>query len=502
MQKILLSWIGFKDLDASIGKTDVGVGPVAQTLSKMSFERVLLLTDHSKEKNDTYLRWLKSQTTIPIELKPVALQDPTDFGALYPIARDAIEVIYGEYGPNTELTIQTSPGTPSMAAIWILLCSTQFQKAKMLASSDKHGIKEVVFPFDISAEFLPGFLRKSDQSLIERSQGLAPKNAAFEKIIARSPQMTRVLSQAQKVALRSIPALIEGESGTGKELLARAIHNASPRSKKPFVAINCGAIPSSLLESELFGHERGSFTGANTRKDGAFQRANGGTLFLDEIGEMPLADQVKLLRALQEGEVLRVGGEKAERIEARIIAATNRELMQEVLADRFREDLYYRLAVAVLRLPPLREREGDVGLLVESLLSYINEDNQKETGTQPKKLSPKAKNLLLRHSWPGNVRELQNVLQRAVLWSEEESIQPKVIEEALSISRRKGAEAILDRPLGDGFSLDALLGEVEAHYLLKAEQEAQGKKTKAAELLGFENYQTFDNRRKRLKTKK
>ena len=212
--------------------------------------------------------------------------------------------------------------------------------------------------------------------------------------------------------------MIEGESGTGKELLAKAIANEGVRKEKPFRVINCGAIPSELLESELFGHEKGSFSGAIKDRAGYFEEADKGTLFLDEIGELPLSAQVKLLRVLQECEVARVGSSRPRKVDVRIIAATNRDLAEEVRKGRFREDLFYRLAVVVLKIPSLRQREGDIGLLVDALLRRVNEECAEEPGYIQKKISAGARNLLLNHPWPGNVRELQNTLRRAAIWSE------------------------------------------------------------------------------------
>jgi len=208
-----------------------------------------------------------------------------------------------------------------------------------------------------------------------------------------------------------------GQSGTGKELLARAIHQASPRRARPFVTVNCGAIAPDLIESELFGHEKGAFTGAVGQRVGYFESAHSGTLFLDELGELPKPAQVKRLRALQEGEVTRVGATAPTPVDVRILAATNRTLVEDVAAGRFREDLFYRLAVAVIHLPPLREREGDAGLLLDRLLDQVNRESETEPGYSPKILSVNARKLLLEHPWPGNVREMQNTLRRAAVWT-------------------------------------------------------------------------------------
>ena len=229
--------------------------------------------------------------------------------------------------------------------------------------------------------------------------------------------MVHVIARARRVAPRSVPVLIQGESGTGKELLARAIHRASPRRDRSFLAVNCGAIPAELVESELFGHEKGAFTGADRARVGYFEAADGGSLFLDEVGELSMLAQVKFLRILQDGKVLAVGSRSHRDVDVRIIAATNRSLAGEVAEGRFREDLFYRLAVADLKLPALREREGDLGLLVERLLEQVNGEHANQPGFEPKKISPGARNLLMAHPWPGNVRELLNTLHRTALWS-------------------------------------------------------------------------------------
>jgi len=336
-------------------------------------------------------------------------------------------------------------------------------------------------------------LHQADRRLAQLSAGEAPARAEFSAILHRSAVMRRLLLRAEKVALRSVPVLIEGESGTGKELLARAIHAASPRRDRPFIAINCGAIPAELVESELFGHVKGAFTGATWDRSGVFEAADGGTLFLDEVGELPLAAQVKLLRVVQEQTVTRVGATQSVAVNARIIAATNRQLVTEIQAGRFREDLFYRLAVAVLKLPPLREREGDLSLLIDRLLEQVNRNGAEDPGYPQKNLAPGARNLLLTHPWPGNVRELLNTLQRATLWSEGATITEEELREALLPFPACEDDDVLGRPLTPGFSLSDLMGEVARHYLYRALDEAQGNRTRAAELLGLPSYQTLNN---------
>ena len=261
----------------------------------------------------------------------------------------------------------------------------------------------------------------------------------------------------------------------------------------PLITVNCGAVPRELVESQFFGHTKGAFTSALADHAGFFEQAQGGTLFLDEVGELPLDAQVKLLRALQEKKVRRIGAKAETTVDVRVIAATNRTLLADVSAGRFREDLYFRLAVLVLKVPPLREREGDVGLLLQRLLDKLNAELGAQSGGVQKKLSVGAKNLLQQHPWPGNVRELEATLLRAFVWSKGPMIEAGEAREALVGAPRSAERDILGRPLGDGFKLADLLGDVARHYLTRAMTEAQDNKTKAASLVGLSNYQTLKN---------
>jgi transcriptional regulator with PAS, ATPase and Fis domain len=345
----------------------------------------------------------------------------------------------------------------------------------------------------ISAEFIPDRLRQSDQKLGRLSAGIPPDSPAFSDIIHRSSVMDRIIQKARHVAPRSVPALIEGESGTGKELLARAIHRAGPRKDNAFVAVNCGAIPADLVESEFFGHEKGAFTGAHQTRIGYFEAANRGTLFLDEIGELPLAMPVKFLRVIQENEVVRIGATSPIPLDVRIIAATHRNLAQDMQTGRFRPDLFYRLAVAILKLPPIRERAGDMGILIDHLLNQINQDSETEPGYIHKELSVSAKNIMLQHPWPGNVRELLNTLRRAALWSSTETIGPEDIRDALIQPHSTIENDLMNRPLGESFSLQELIQTLARHYIQRALKETGGNKTRAAGQLGFSSYQTLTN---------
>jgi transcriptional regulator with PAS, ATPase and Fis domain len=470
----------------------VGLGPIAQALQAREFDEAFLIADYPETEIKPYAKWLSSRTKTRVELLFERLSSPMNFGEIYEAAVRGCVRALGDRPRETSLTLHLSPGTPAMAAVWILLGKTRFP-AELLESSREHGVQTALVPFDIAADFIPDLLRLQDQRLRDQSAGEAPSAPEFADIVYRSRVMARLVQRARQVAMRNVPVLIEGESGTGKELLARAVHCSSPRKEKPFVAVNCGAIPGELIESELFGYEKGAFSGAAQARKGYFESADGGTLFLDELGELPGPAQVKLLRVLQEGEVVHLGSTKPLKVDVRIIAATNRTLTDEISAGRFREDLFYRLAVAVLKIPPLRERPGDLGLLIDHLLSQVNREAAGEPGFKEKNLSAGARNLLIGHSWPGNVRELLNTLTRAAIWTDGPTISAEDAREALLPAVPKGARDLLSRPLGEGLNLPELLKEVARHYLARAMDEAHGNKTRAAELVGLPSYQTLTN---------
>ncbi|MBN2124814.1 MAG: sigma-54-dependent Fis family transcriptional regulator [Deltaproteobacteria bacterium] len=296
-------------------------------------------------------------------------------------------------------------------------------------------------------------------------------------IIGRSEAMVRVLETVAQVAPSEATVLIAGESGTGKEMIAGAIYGNSPRRDGPFVKINCAAITETLLESELFGHEKGAFTGAHRRKEGRFVQAHGGTLFLDEISEMSLAMQVKLLRVLQEREVVRVGGEEVIRVDVRVLAATNRDLLEEIEAGRFREDLYYRLNVVNLVIPPLRERREDIPLLAKQFLDRFSEGNRKRV----RGFTPQAMDRLIKYEWPGNVRELMNAVERGVVLTRSEYLD----EEDLPLAVLGEEEALPAAGTGGAPEESLPLEEVERSTILRTLEAAGGNKSEAARRLGI-----------------
>ena len=312
-----------------------------------------------------------------------------------------------------------------------------------------------------------------------------PALLAFDEIVGSSPDFRAALAIAAKAARARVPLLLEGESGVGKEVIAEAVHAASPRSKKTMVAINCGAIPQNLVESELFGHEKGAFTGAFERKVGRFAEADGGTLFLDEIGEMPLDAQVKLLRVLQSGEIHAIGARHPRTVDVRVIAATNKKLIEEVEAGRFREDLYYRLNVVQVTIPPLRERIADIPALARHLLARIAQ----QPGLRPLGITEDALALLSDYDWPGNVRQLHNALFRAAVLCEGAALTAGDFPQIASLgARRVGPAAI---PSSGGVTLFRpdgnmrMLEEIEADVIRLAIGHYRGRMTEVARRLGI-----------------
>ena len=492
MAEILICWLGATDLKAASQNEKVGLGPIAQAAIARSYDEIALISDYGKDRTSPYVKWLQEKTPSKITVHYESLSSPTNFGEIYQTASRLVSDKITAYGSSFSLTFHLSPGTPAMAAVWIILAKTRFP-AELIESSLEHGVRTASVPFDMSAEFIPDLLRGPDKRLEKLAAGLPPEAPEFENIIHQSRIMSRVITKARHIAPRSVPVLIEGETGTGKELLARAIHEASPRKGKPFLAVNCGAIPSELIESELFGYEKGAFTGADKYKIGYFEASNTGTLFLDEIGELPMSAQAKILRALQEKEITRLGATQPIKFDVRIIAATNRNLIDEVAAGHFRSDLFYRIVVAVLKLPSLRERSGDISLLIDRLLNQINQESVDEPGYKYKKISAAAKNLMLQHVWPGNVRELQNTLRRAAIWSVDPTIDIQDIREAMLPIININNDKLLDRPIKNGINLPELVQKLAQHYLKRALDEANGNKTKATELVGLPSYQTFSN---------
>jgi len=378
----------------------------------------------------------------------------------------------------------------SAAPTTLVILTTGFPSTGQVIEATQNGAHDV-----LRKESLPFELRPVVENALQTAEALRvehepeaaelPRNDGRIKIIGVSKVLQDVFKVVGRVAKSDAPVLVTGESGTGKELVAKAIHEYSPRRQKDLLAINCGAIPDNLLESELFGHEKGSFTGAIARRAGRFEQADGGTLFLDEIGDMPASVQVKLLRVLQDGTFSRVGSNETQTTDARIVAATNKNLAEEVTAGRFREDLYYRLNVVEVKLPPLRERPEDIPLLAEFFLRRITRKN----GMARMRLSAEATAILQDHRWPGNVRELENTMARACALAGSNVLLPADI----MLATAPGAsEESIDQHIES--LIDALPLEGGAEWLLERiaaqlVERQDGDVSAAASVLGLEKSQ-------------
>jgi two-component system response regulator PilR (NtrC family) len=364
----------------------------------------------------------------------------------------------------------------------VVIVMTAFGSTETAVAALKLGAHDyLIKPFDVEELKIVVRGALESQHLKEENLRLRAELDAqhgIERIVATSPAMAAVVAMVRSVAPTASTVLITGESGTGKELVAQAIHSLSPRRDAPFVSINCGALPETLLESEMFGHMRGAFTDAHQNKKGLFEVAHRGTLFLDEVGEMPLSMQVKLLRALQEKTIRRVGGTEEIEVDVRVIAATNRNLEVLVQEKRLREDLFYRLNVIPVRLPPLRERREDIPILARHFLERFG----READRRVTKISPEAMKWLVSHSWPGNVRELENVIERAVALETTDTVMPDRLPDSLGHDVGRDQEA--GRELGSGFSLDDHLNRIERDLVEQALERSAGDRAQASELLG------------------
>src|SRR3954451_19002070 len=373
---------------------------------------------------------------------------------------------------------QESPGTD------VILITAHAAVSDAVAALKEGATDYITKPFDIDEVVLQmerigaqrALKRELEQARAELLQRKSTGTNGAGAIIGRSPPMLRLLDRIETIAQSDAPVLITGESGTGKELVARTLHDRSARRAKPFIAVNCAAFPETLLEAELFGHERGAFTGAVKRRDGRFKAADGGTLLLDEIAEVPLPAQAKLLRVLQEGTVEPLGTNESTRVDVRIISATHRNLRERIKEGRFREDLYYRLNVLDIEIPPLRERRGDLPLLLQYFLNKFT-----QPGKPPSTISPRAWAVLSQYHFPGNVREFAHAIEHAVVLAGGGEIEVEHLPGGIP-----GAlDGAVSTPAGSLRSLSAALKEFEHEYLMRALAQSNGKKMKAAEILGI-----------------
>lgn len=524
-RRILVSWVGHNDLRAMCASmpgnegqellAEIGgnslptseIGPIKTLLEVEQFEAVYLLSNYKVAWSRQLSKWLGGDANIVT----VKLQNPTDYPAIFQIADEQLGNLRSKGTlDNSELCLHLSPGSPAMAAIWLLLGKSRYPATFYQSYKGKAWVTEI--PFDLAVDFAAEVFREPDAHLQHLLAHSPSEIAGFEQIAGDSHPIRLAVGRAKRAATRNVPVLLLGESGTGKEMFARAIHESSSRREKPFRAVNCAAISRDLLESELFGHKKGAFTGADKDRKGLFEEADGGTLFLDEIGECDPAMQATLLRVLQpppgghpcDRLFYRVGESTSQNSNVRIIAATNRDLIEAINDGHYRDDLYYRLAAITIKLPPLRERKRDIPKIIECLLGQINEQLRSDgPAYEDKKISDAAMTFVKKHDWPGNVRQLYNALLQAAVMAEGKSLGKQDIADALAEMPSTTGESmeVLNHPLGDGFDIQEHLNDIHRHYLRRAMELTHGNKTRAAKLLGIPNYQTLDAQLKRLNIK-
>jgi DNA-binding NtrC family response regulator len=503
-------------------------GPILSLMGARHFNFLFLFcTPQTRENAEATRREVEHrQQDCHVTLHELPVSDPKDYSALMgQLARQVREIL--RKLPDAENHICVSSGTAAMRAAWFLLTAAGVLPATLLqvgtpadplfgaanvkeVSLDTHDwrvLRDLIMPREFFAARLlarrgripepePAAARMPAEEMREFELASLREATGYEAepISPPFPELEGALQElriyigssalrvaAERVATAAptnLPILLQGETGTGKELFARLAHRLSPRLERELVSINCAAIPKELVESFLFGHVKGSFTGATRDQEGKFQHAHGGTLFLDEIGELTIEAQAKLLRVLQDGEVESLGSNVVRKIDVRIIAATNRSLLEEVRAGRFREDLYYRLEVVQIQLPPLRERRGEIAHLAVAILRRINQRRQRE-----RQLSKEALRRLEQHNWPGNVRELSNVLERSVLYSQRDVLRP---EDLLIVEAAPGQDPLARLPEPDtGFSLEVFLAQAREQLILRALAKCNGNQSAAAEILGL-----------------
>ena len=419
-------------------------------------------------------------------LKKILLQDGYDTGCTY-TGNEALDLIEAEHF-DIVITDMKLPDISGFSIIEkvkkenidiAVVMITAFSSIQTAIDAMKKGADDYLTK-PVNIEELELILKKilERRLLILQNKELKQKlkdKYNFSGIIGNTPEIQLIFKTITEIAPTAATVLIYGDTGTGKELIANAIHYSSDRKDKPFVALHCASLSEGVLESELFGHEKGAFTGAISQRRGRFELANGGSLFLDEVGEMNSHVQIKLLRVLETGKFERVGGEKTIESDVRIIAATNRDLEKEIKEGRFREDLYYRLNVINLKLPLLRERKEDIGLLIDNFLVKYSKKNKKDI----KGITPQSAKLLDNYDWPGNIRELENAIERAVVMARNEHIEPNDLPSNINVNTKKSRKETFRIPSG------ATMKEIEKKVIIETLQTTNGSKSKAAKILGI-----------------
>lgn len=522
---ILLTFAGNRDpFNPELIKGAYSDGPVLTLLKERAFHWIYIFTTPNTLANANNLQdeIAKRMTGIESRVLNIDISDPTDYESLFLQMNRLCQKIMDKHKKERpSYWIATASGTPQMQTVWFLLSQSGLVPATLLKITPprflrprQKAVSEIYLPLDKfpritsptskNLDFVTTYLRKEQ---LEAERGNLVREFSDVRLIGKSPALTKVIEMIRAASQYDSTVLIQGETGTGKELVARAIHFNSARKKEPFIVVNCAAIPETLVESEVFGHEKGAFTGALQQKKGKFELADKGAIFLDEIGDMPLPAQAKILRVLQDLKITRVGGVKSIKTDVRIIAATNRDLAGSITEGKFRDDLYYRLKIVDIQIPPLRDRKEDIPLLVEYFLS-----NHNHRYNQQKQFTREAMKRILDYSWPGNIRELENAIERAFVLSKGNTIRESDLPQEIFIFLSHSKEAIpspsfLKGGQGgfpniqkiaiphEGLDLDTLLHDFEKTWYEEAIRRNNGNREAAARLLNIKPH-TFRKRAK------
>ena len=480
---ILLTFTGFHDpYFNGLVDHEEQPGPILSLLSTRSFDHIFLFDTPITQKitQETKNAISKLHRHCQVNVLGINLDDPTNYQDIFKGLRTHLPHILENFH-GASFFVAVASGTPQMHACWVLLTASGEIPAHILHVRPPHFVtkeRPLVSEVDLSSREFPTVRFQAGPVPIEECEVDVDSARVQLGIVGDHPAMQRALEMGAMLAPSQAPILIYGETGTGKELFARFIHRLSGRLRETFVAMNCAAMPEDLVESLLFGHKKGAFTGAITDQVGKFDAADKGTLFLDELGELPLQAQAKLLRVLQDNLVEPLGQAKPHKVDVRIVGATNQDLRKLVRQGKFREDLFYRLNVGVIKLPPLRERRSDIVKLALNILDKLNGSLRR-----PKRLSPEALSRLQSHSWEGNVRDLENVIERSVRLCRRDVLDADDLLITEPVTYADPLD-VLPNPY-EGFSLEEFLGSARKQMILRALEAANGNQSQAARLLGI-----------------
>lgn len=493
--KTLLTWLGNKDIENMENDQHAAISALAAK-SDIQFNKIVILSNHKPEVWDRFERFITKKIALAlrpdadVSVKQAHIASPIDYQS---IAKETEKWI-GKLSAEAEtLVVNLTSGTPTMTTLSVLIGKGKHNVRFMQVTPENEPLN-VEIPLDFGLEYV-----KSAARQVASQASSAPKLAdAFSAITCLSESMQTVVSRAKRLAASEVPALILGETGTGKEEMAKAIHKASLRADKPLKIVNCGALAPSLVDSTLFGHKKGAFTGADKDYPGLFEQADGGTLFLDEVGELSLDIQVKLLRAIQQGEVTPLGSTETKTVDVRVIAATHQNLPQLVAEGKFREDLFYRLAVGIITLPSLKQRLADIPAIVSQLTAQINKAGAKHPAYVGKEISEDGIKFICEQPWPGNIRELWSTLNRAFLWSDSPVVSRQELSQAILTRPAASDDVSISLTFNDKVDIVQLTDNFQKKYVEAALKASGNVKKHATQMLGLKDHQTLTNWMKRL----